>query len=232
MVLKEYKEDRFPPFIEAYNHFIKGDLETGIKQFTNLPEWFSKVELASGVGLTSPKTTSETTIYLEPGTYVMECYVRMPNGMPHVFYGMIAELVVTNENSGNEMPCAAHQIIISSTHGIKFVDTLTEGNYTFSVDYEDQKIYEHMLGHDVNVVKIENEMLLDSLNNWLNVADFNTFRSPEPKGAHFLGGVQDLKAGEKGFMNITLKKGHYVLISEMPNAMERNMFKKFEVYEN
>lgn len=230
--IEKYQKEFLSPFKQAYNYFIDGDIETGNKQFENLPAWSAKMEICGGVALTSPKKTSKTTLFLEPGTYIMECYVRMPNGMPHIFYGMIKEFTVSNTNNGNKEPSADEEISISSQSGITFKDSLTEGNYTFSVDFKDQKIYEHMLGHDINLVKIENEKQLDSLNNWVNLSDYTAFKTPAPEGLTFLGGVEDIFGDKKGYFNVTLKKGHYVLISEIPNAVKRKMFKRFEVTSN
>mgnify|MGYP001056008704 FL=1 len=86
------------------------------------------------------------------------------------------------------------------------------------------------MGHDVNLVKIENNSFVTDLNNWLNIVDFNAFRSPEPEGLLFLGGVEDLPAGATGYFEATLEKGNYVLIYEIPNAVERKMIKPFTVY--
>lgn len=227
--IQKYQKEFLSPFKKAYEYFIKGDIQTGNKQFENLPKWSSKMQICGGVALTSPKTTSETTQFLEPGTYVMECYVRMPNGMPHVFYGMLKEFTVSKEKNGNKEPFANQKIAISSKKGIVFKDSITEGNYTFSVDFEDQKIYEHMLGHDVNLVKFEYEEKLNSLNNWINLSDYTAFKTPAPKGLKFLGGVEDLFDDKKGYFNVNLEKGNYILISEIPNAMERKMFNRFKV---
>ena len=228
--LATYKKDLFPPFISAFEHFEKGEMEAGMKEFEKIPQWFYKVELAGGVGLTSKKSTSKSTIFLEPGTYIMECYVRMPNGLGHVFMGMIKELKVSNESNDNEPPKADFKISISSEQGITFNDSIKSGNYTFEAKFEDQKQYEHLMGHDVNLVKIENNSLVTNLNNWLNIVDFKAFRSPEPEGLLFLGGVEDLPSGDTGYFEATLEKGNYVLISEIPNAVERKMIKPFTVY--
>lgn len=228
--LEDYKRDLFPPFKSAFEHFEKGEIEEGMKEFEKIPEWFYRVELAGGVGLTSKKTTSKSTIFLEPGTYVMECYVRMPNGMPHTFLGMVKELTVIDESNNIEEPKADHNIVISSENGLTFKDSLKVGNYNFSVKFEDQKLYEHFLGHDVNLVKIENDTLLNTLGNWINSSDLKSFRTPSPKGLTFLGGVEDLPANKTGYFEANLEKGKYILISEIPNSVERNMFKFFTVY--
>ena len=228
--LETYKRDLFPPFTSAFEHFERGDIEAGMKEFEKIPEWFSEVELAGGVGLTSKKTTSKSTIFLEPGTYVMECYVRMPNGMPHTFMGMVKELKVTREINGKNAPKADYNIDIASSKGITFIDSLKSGNYTLSAKFQDQLQYEHMMGHDVNLVKIENDTLISTLGDWLNTIDFKAFRSPAPEGLLFLGGVEDLPSGKTGYFEVNLEKGSYVLISEIPNAVERKMIKSFSVY--
>ncbi|MBD0831588.1 hypothetical protein [Aestuariibaculum sediminum] len=228
--LYTYKKDLFPPFISAFEHFEKGEMEEGMKEFEQIPPWFFNVELAGGVGLTSKQTTSQSTIFLEPGTYIMECYVRMPNGLGHVFMGMIKELKVIEQSNNNKPPKADFNIGVSSERGITFNDSIKSGSYALSVKFEDQKQYEHLMGHDVNLVKIENDSLINDLNNWLNIVDFHAFRTPEPEGLLFLGGVEDLPAGKTGYFEATLEKGHYVLISEIPNAMDRKMFKRFTVY--
>lgn len=225
-----FKKDLFPPFISAFEYFERGDVASGMKEFEKLPEWFYEVELAGGVGLTSKRTTSKSTVFLEHGTYVMECYVRMPNGMPHTFMGMVKELKVSEEPNGNKVPKADYSISISSENGITFIDSLKTGDYTLSVKFEDQKQYEHLMGHDVNLVKLENDSLISALNDWLNTANFKAFRTPEPEGLLFLGGVEDLPAGNTGYFEVNLEKGNYILISEIPNAVERTMIKVFSVY--
>lgn len=228
--LEDYKKDLIPPYMKAFAHFDKGNVEAGMKEFEKIPEWFAKVELGGGVGLTSPHTVSESTIYMHPGVYVMECYVRMPNGMAHAFMGMVKELIVKEGNINQKMPSSDFEISLSSEKGISFVDSLKVGDYSLAVNFEDQKQYETMLGHDVNLVKLENESLLDSLNNWINAADIKAFRTPVPAGLSFLGGIEDLEAGETGYFNVSLQEGNYVLISEIPSAIERKMFKTFKVY--
>ena len=227
--IKEYKSELLPPFKTAFQLFGEGKVEAGMKEFEKIPQWFYSVEFGGGVGLTSAQSTTQSTIDLAPGTYVMECYVRMPNGVPHTFMGMLKELTVLEAKNEQSPPKADKSIAISSEEGISFVDSLSTGDYVFSVSFKDQKKYEHMLGHDVNLVKIENDSLLPVLGNWLNSMDMTAFRSPAPEGLTFLGGVEDLSSGSTGYFNVNLSKGDYVLISEIPNSIDRNMYKTFTV---
>ena len=70
---------------------------------------------------------------------------------------------------------------------------------------------------------------MDSLGNWINADDIKAFRTPAPKGFIFLGGVQDLPAGKVGYFNTSLAAGHYLLISEVPDAIGRNLIYRFVV---
>ena len=99
-----------------------------------------------------------------------------------------------------------------------------------AVKFEDQKLYETLLGHDMNLVKLDEIKLLDSLDNWIDASNIKAFKTPVPKGLTFLGGVEDLEAGETGYFKAKLDKGYYVLISEIPKAVERNMYKVFRAY--
>ena len=230
--IDDYKNELFPPFMAAFKLFDEGDMEAGMKEFEKIPQWFYKVELGGGVGLVSPHTEAMSTLYLDPGVYVMECYVRMPNGQAHAFMGMVKELVVTENNNGQKEPIADYQISLSSETGVQFVDSLKAGTYTLGVTFNDQKLYEHMLGHDVNLVKLDKGAELDTLGGWLNTMDIKAFRTPAPEGYTFMGGVEDLKAQRTGYFTTSLTEGDYVLISEIPNTLERNMFKRFTVHKN
>ena len=227
--IDNYKNELVPPFMDAFKLFDNGDVEAGLKELEKIPPWFSNVEVAGGVGLISPKSTAVTTIHLDSGIYAMECYIRMPNGMAHAFLGMLEEVVVTGERNENEAPTADFEISVSSVDGISFLDTIPAGTHTFAVNFQDQKQYETLLGHDVNLVQLIDNPSVDSLGNWINAADIKAFRTPAPKGFKFLGGVQDLPAEQTGYFNVNLESGNYILISEVPDAIGRNMIHRFTV---
>ena len=230
ITIDNYNNEIVPPFKAAFTYLLDENVEAAMKEFEKVPDWWSKVKLGGGVGLISPHRTAESTIFLNPGIYVMECYVRMPNGMPHAFFGMLKQIVVTDNMSTIQEPKADFEISVSSEKGVSFVDSLEVGNYSLAVNFEDQKLYGTLLGHDINLVKLDDLSLIDTLGKWVNASDIKAFRSPAPVGLTFLGGVEDLEAEKTGYFNVELKEGDYVLISEVPNTIERNMFKIFKVY--
>jgi hypothetical protein len=220
-----------PVFDSAMKLIMEGKTEEGFAEFSKLPEWFGEVVFVGGSGLLSPNQTAETTLNLKPGKYIIECYVKMSNGMFHTSMGMTKDLVVSNINSGNNEPNSDIEINISSTEGIVFNDSISAGKHVFSVTYKDQIVHENFVGHDINLVKLDENANLEELENWMNWADPKGLIEPAPQAVTFLGGVNDMPAGNKGFFTAQLELGKYALISEVPNALSKNMMKIFVVTE-
>lgn len=227
---EDAKEYVAPVFDKAMKLITEGKTKEGFAEFANLPEWFSEVAFLGGSGLLSPESTGETTLYLNPGNYMLECYVKMSNGVFHTSMGMVKDVVVSDKDSGNSEPKADANITISSTDGIVLKDSVFAGKRTFSVHFNDQIVYESFVGHDINLVKLQSNTDLKNLENWMNWADPKGLIEPAPSDVTFLGGVNDMPSGNKAYFTAILNKGIYGLISEVPNPSEKNLFITFEIY--
>lgn len=229
--IEDTEKEIVPPFQNGMDLINKGRSEEGFAEFNKLPAWFFEVVFSGGSGLVSPKSSSLTSIKLEPGYYIMECYVKMENGKFHSTMGMVKPIIVTATDSGNTPPDATVNITISSTDGIDHDMPIGNGKQTFAVHFKDQITHENFVGHDVNLVRLENDVDLEVLEKWMNWADPKGLISPAPTGFTFLGGVNDMPAGSTGFFTVTLEPGKYALISEVPNSLSKNMLKTFDVSE-
>lgn len=218
-----------PIFQEGMDLINQGRTEEGYDAFSKLPEWFGEVVFMGGSGMVSPGQTCETILKLDPGYYILECYVKMANGQFHSNMGMVKELVVTEEKSEISPPTANININISSKEGMVYSDPITKGINTFSVYYEDQIVHENFVGHDVNLVKFDDSADIKALEKWVNWADPKGLITPSPEGITFLGGVNDMPEGSTGYFTTTLEAGNYGLISEVPNASGKNLFKRFTI---
>lgn len=218
-----------PVFDSAMKLILEGKTEEGYAEFTKLPEWFSEVVSMGGSGLLSPDQVGETTLNVPPGKYIIECYVKMSNGMFHTSMGMTKDIVVTDIDSGNDPLTADIAIEISSTEGIVFNDSISAGTHVFSVFYKDQIVHENFVGHDINLVKLDENADLEELERWMNWADPKGLIEPAPKALTFMGGVNDLPAGSTAYFTATLAPGRYALISEVPATSSKNMLKPFVV---
>ena len=229
--IQDTKTEVFPPFDKGMDLINEGKSEEGFAEFGNLPAWFFEVVFSGGSGLVSPRKSSITTLKLEPGYYIMECYVKMPNGKFHSSMGMAKPIVVTNKKSSNAPPTVTTSIKVSSTEGINYNSPITKGAQVFSVEFLDQIAHENFMGHDVNLVKLTDIANLEDLESWMNWADPKGLVTPAPEGVTFLGGVNDSPAGSIGYFKVNLEPGHYAFIAEVPNALKKGMLKTFTVQE-
>lgn len=229
--LEDTNNEVIPIFDKGMDLINMGKMEEGFAAFNELPAWVFEVKYSGGSGLISPKYTCETTLKLEPGNYLMECYVKMPNGKFHASMGMVKSIVVTEEDSGNSSLESLINLKISSTEGISYEGNIKKGEQIFSVEFIDQIKHENFMGHDVNLVKLDDNANLEALESWMDWSDPKGLITPSPQGVTFLGGVNDSPAGSVGYFKANLEVGKYALISEVPNALKKGMLKTFTISE-
>ncbi|PKA84466.1 hypothetical protein ATE92_2656 [Ulvibacter sp. MAR_2010_11] len=222
-------EEVAPVFEEGMKLINEGKSEEGFAAFGKLPKWFGDIVFSGGSGLIGPKNTAVTTIHLEPGYYIMECYVKMPNGMFHTSMGMAKPIIVTTEDSGNTPPEPTINITVSNENGIVYDKAITKGKHVFSVFYKEQKHHENFMQHDVNLVRLEANASVEELEKWMDWSDPKGLITPVPQGTTFLGGVNDMPAGRTGYFYADLNPGRYAFISEVPNSRIKGLLKEFEV---
>lgn len=227
--LTDTKKDILPPFENGMKLIMEGNMDDAILAFGELPEWFQQVKYKGGTGLISPGKTAKSTVYLEPGLYIMECYVKMADGTWHTSHGMYKQIIVTDNRTLLQPTKATAEINISSTKGIVVKDSLSSGQQSFKVLFEDQKVYEHFLGHDINLVRYDDSAELPELLEWMNWMNPMGLRSPAPKGFTFLGGMNNLPGGATGYFEAELTPGNYILVSEVPDADDKELYYKFSI---
>lgn len=230
--IKEQQTEAAPVFQAGMDLLDAGKPKEAMAKFGELPAWFAKVQFLGGAGLTAPGHTSETAIHLEPGTYLLECYVKT-NGTFHSYnpdsgsYGMVHQLVVTAPESTAPEPNASLTLTLSSEHGIEVSGTPTVGTQTVAVHFADQHVYANFVGHDVHLVHLADDTDLKSLVAWMDWTRHGGLQTPAP--AEFLGGVNEMPAGSTGYLTVTLHPGRYAWISEVPNAEVKGMLRVFTV---
>lgn len=227
--IKNTITDVAPVFEDGMDLINMGKSEEGFGAFGNLPAWYFDIVFSGGSGLISPKHTAVSTLKLDPGYYVMECYVKMPNGKFHTLMGMAKPLIVTKEASGQEPPQATINIILSGEEGISWDQPITQGRHTFSVFVKDQKAHENFIWHDINIARLDSHADIEALEKWMDWSHPKGLITPAPNGVTFLGGVNDMPSGSTGYFTVDLEPGKYVFISEVPNSKEKGLLKTFEI---
>ncbi|WP_037325466.1 hypothetical protein [Salinimicrobium terrae] len=212
-----------PVFRDAMDLINTGKNDEGFAEFRRLPEWFAQIIFSGGVGLVSPGETAQTTVYVQPGTYVIECYVKTGG----IFHPMTKQLDVRQDLLNETPPVPTLNMAISKEGGIEMHETPTAGLHTIAVQYKDQGPHEHFLGHDVHLARLEKDTNLDELNSWMTWTTPEGLNTPAP--VTFLGGAQEMPEGNTAYITVNLKSGSYAWVAEVPNPASKNMLKTFTV---
>lgn len=209
----DYRQEVAARFESVWQQYDSGELEREevMEELgAQLPDWFlSEVVPSGGVALTEPGETRQATVNLAPGTYVMECYVKTPQGTFHVNRGMLRELLVTAEANGAPRPEADVEITLSN-YEVAAPDELSPGVHTIAVHVDENP--EGFLMHDLNLVRLEEGTSADEVGAWMDWMDLQQFRSPAP--GHSFGGVEHMLAGSTGYTTVELTAGRYIWVSE------------------
>lgn len=230
--IEDTRAEVLPPFDEGMALIMEGKGEAAMAAFGKLPAWFSEIVYYGGTGLISPGKTALSTIKLDPGYYIMECYVKMPDGSWHTSMGMAKELIVRTEDSGLSAPGASVSVSVSGTEGYTMTGIPVAGTNVFAVTYADQMAHENFVGHDLNLVRLEEGADEDALESWMNWSvPTGLMSSTVPEGVTFLGGANDGAAGTTHYFEAELSPGRYALIAEVPDTRKKNLFLAFTVGE-
>jgi hypothetical protein len=200
------------------------------------PEWFADVLPSGGPGLASGGETAVTTVNLEPGEYIVECYVKNDEGEFHSYLGMIDLLTVTSGRFDTPKPEATLELSVS-TDGFDVETDVRPGRHTVAVTFEDQTIYDNLIGHDVHLIRLDEGTTAEDVNGWMDWRDAGGLASDGTEPGTFLGGVDtittpDLLAGtasETAYVHVTLKPGDYAWVAEVPNPASKGLLTAFSV---
>ncbi len=207
----------------AMDPYYKGEVELSAALETLgglIPEWFGQMVFSGGPGLLAPGLAEDVTVNLEPGEYVLECYVKTPDGMFHSALGMIAGLSVTSVENGAAEPDADFDVTLAN-YVIEAPDRVAAGPHTIRVRVIQAP--EGLLKHDVHLLRVTEDTDLAVVAPWMSWID--GMEAPAP--ATFVGGMEQLEAGHAGYLSVDLKPGAYAWISEA--YASQGMLKEFVV---
>jgi hypothetical protein len=230
--LAEQQEEVAPLFQEGFDLLTAGDADGAMAAFGALPDWFGEIVFMGGPGLLSPGGTADASVHLEPGTYLLECYVKT-DGVFHSYHpepgvvAMVHEFVVAGPPTGATAPEEDVRVTISTEDGISVEGTLLPGRRTVAVTFVDQTVHENFVGHDVHVARMENGITLEAIEAWMDWTRPEGLQSPSP--VRFVGGINEMPAGTTGYFTADFQAGDYVWVSEVPAARAKNMLVPFTV---
>jgi hypothetical protein len=222
---EDYQKEVASPFDDVWHALKTGvadKAEAGQMLGSLLPAWYASVRQMGGPGLLAPGLAVRTTAKLDPGSYVMECYVKTADGTFHSSLGMQRPITVTEADSGGSPPEADIEIMLYN-FVISVEGEATPGEHTVAVHFEEHP--EFGLGNDVHLVRLHDGMSLDEVVQWMDWMNLGGLRAPSP--AIFLGGTQEMPVGYTAYFTVNLEPGRYAWISE--SAAGQGMVKEFTV---
>ncbi len=200
------------PFNEVWYPLRAGEItqEEALERMgETIPEWFWSVQQMGGTGLTEAGRTTEVTVKLEPGNYVVECYMKTPEGEFHGMEGMVDPITVTDEPSGGSPPEADLRLTATNS-SLELEGEATPGQHTAALHIAERP--EAGFGHNVHVARLPDGIEPDEVQAWLNWMNVEGLQEPAP--ATFLGGMNILPEGTTGYFSLDLKPGRYLFASE------------------
>jgi hypothetical protein len=219
-------------FQEAMDGMNAGDEEAVNAAFGKFPAWIGDLQHRGGPGFLSPGLTGDTTVYLEPGNYAFECYVKT-NGIFHTTspgegkIGMMFEFTVTDEKTDAPEP-TANAILTVNNSGMEIVSgALKAGMNTIRVDFIEQQALPSFVGNDVHIMRVENDDSISQADAWLDWRAKDGLEDPSP--VTFLGGINDMPEGSHSYFTVDLQPGNYAFIAEVPRPQELGLVLPFTV---
>lgn len=239
--LLEHWHDRVATAFDGFPEYLAGTLS--LEQFTEQlitriqagAPWFLDpgASPAGGAGFLAPGGTGLTTVHLEPGEYIVECYVRDENGNFHTTSGMLDHLTVLSERNEGQAPTANARIVLSTSAGIQIERAPRTGSNVVEVFFQDQTVYPHFLGHNLQLVRLPDgydEPMLEELAQWMDWRHPDGLVNRAPGGARFVGGAMEMTAGSTAYIHADLEPGAYAWIAEIPDPGGHGMLRTFNLH--
>jgi uncharacterized cupredoxin-like copper-binding protein len=184
------------------------------------------VSQAGGPGALDPGPgTEEVTLDLQPGTYLVVCFIPGPDGIPHIAKGMLKPLQVTAAPAGAPAtkPTARVDITLRDFTFETATDPLPSGRNTWRVTNAGPQPHEIQVGK-LGAGRTANDVL--------------TFFTTPPSGPppfQSVGGFQGIDANGSGWLTLDLTAGDYAFYCAIPDPtngkrhLEEGMLKQVTV---
>lgn len=194
------------------------DVEAALKTQGPPPKWFVEV---GGPNAPDPKAQANATLNMQPGSYVLLCFVDIPGNVPHFAKGMVRPLTVVASTAPSTEPTADVNIALAD-YSFTTTGAVKPGHHTVKVTNNGPQ------SHEVELVHLAPGKTLKDFAAWLDKMD-----GPPPASA--IGGVVGMAPGTSNYFDVDLVAGNYAFLCFLPDAkdgkrhLEHGMVKEFKV---
>ncbi|MDZ7692164.1 MAG: hypothetical protein U5K69_13700 [Balneolaceae bacterium] len=170
------------------------------------PDWVANglfKNLGGGVANLAPGRTTQTTIKMEPGTYVMSCILKSPNRKTHASQGTESASYRKKENT-DASPPEPDVTICTSGHEVTTEGTLRAGKQTVAYHVDKSSAEMDDFYWSALLARIESDADVNELR------QANLLQNPPP--VDFLGGLEYVAPGKTAYTELDLKPGRYAWV--------------------
>jgi hypothetical protein len=187
---------------------FQAGLAAAMQRHAPPPAWLAFV---GGPNTVTVGDTATATQLVEPGSYVMVCWIPSLDGTPHVMKGMLHSLVVTPAPAPTPAPTlpAADVTITLTDYDFQLSQPLTAGRHVVRVENAGAQ------AHEVVIAALAPGKTLKDFIAWEQGGE----KGPLPTG-QWLGGVTTLDVGRHSQFATTLAPGNYLLLCFWPDAKD------------
>jgi hypothetical protein len=162
--------------------------------------------MVGGPNAPDPGSQSSATVDLQPGSYLVACFVDQPGGVPHIMKGMAKPLTVVASTTPAAAAPAADVKVDMKDYGYTFSTPLTAGHHTLSVTNSGTQ------AHEFELVKLDSGKTAQQLIGWIA-------KPSGPPPGHAIGGVTGLAPGQAAVsFSADLTPGNYAVICFLPDV--------------
>jgi hypothetical protein len=194
------------------------DVEAALKSKGPPPKWLVDV---GGPNAPDPKAQANATLNLQPGSYLMLCYVDMPDGVPHMAKGMVRPFTVVASAVPSTEPTADVTIALAD-YSFTTTGAMKAGHHTIKVQNTGPQ------EHEVELIRLAPGKTLKDVGAWMAKMD-----GPPP--ASGIGGIAGMAVGGTNYFDVDLTAGTYAFLCFVPDAkdgkphLDHGMMKDFKV---
>lgn len=168
------------------------------------PGWLVAV---GGPNAAMPGDSVRATMNLEPGNYVMLCFISGPDQKPHFMKGMVRPLTVVAATGPVAAEPTADVVVTLRDYSFEFTPAITSGRHTIRVNNAGPQ------GHEMLLVRLQPGKTMQDFVNWTNA-----MQGPPP--GEPLNGIAGMAPGQHAFITNNFTPGNYGLICFVPDAKD------------
>jgi hypothetical protein len=183
------------------------DFKVAIQKAGPLPAWMVAM---GGPNPPRPGGISEETQLVEPGNYVIVCFVPSADGVPHLAKGMMRPLTVTPNTAYNASAVASPEpdlIVKLVDYGFESSKPFTAGRHVIRIENAATQ------DHELVLVRLAPGKTAQEFAAWVEKMD-----GPPP--GETIGGLAAVHPGGYGFITADLAPGEYGLLCFVPDAKD------------